>query len=241
MAVVFELFATGITDGLAGVEGVEIGDARGGGRVGLPGQPGVDLDGNLCRRSDALVKGLGHHGQADGLQLRVQALAENRRWVRCVVNHLCQDLGNSTFERQAARQQLVKHHAEAVDVAAGADLVQEALGLFGGHVGRRSKNCAGPGESGRVGATGLPGKAEVGQDGLSLRIDDHVGRLKIAMDDVPRVGMSQAIGEPGDDGGDLVDRQRVVGGDEVREGPPIDVGHGQETTPGRCRSLSVAR
>src|SRR5262245_46906391 len=45
--------------------------------------------------------------------------------------------------RPGARQHLIEQHAEAVDVAAGAELVHLAAHLLGGHVGRRAEYLAG--------------------------------------------------------------------------------------------------
>ena len=97
-----------------------------------------------------------------------------------------------TLVRLVADQQLVEHQPERIDVGAlGHRHPRRAL--LGGHVGRR------PGE--RV-ATGIrlgDRDAEIGDADAPLAVDQHVGRLEIAVQDALGVGGREAGAQlPGD-------------------------------------------
>ena len=95
--------------------------------------------------------------------------------------------GRAGADRVDARQRLVEHEREAVEVAALVDAL--AGGLLGRHVGEGADDVAGPRE--RL-VAGQVGDAEVGQLGHAGRRarrvgDDHVLRLDVAVHDAAAV------------------------------------------------------
>ena len=93
-------------------------------------------------------------------------------------------------ERPAAGQQLVEDDAQAEDVRAAIDPVPLAPGLLGAHVGRR------PGEPGSLAEVLVPQRQpEVGHVRLAVEVDQDVGRLDVPVDQVPRMGMVQRLGD----------------------------------------------
>ena len=89
-----------------------------------------------------------------------------------------------------AAQELVEHHAEAVDVAPLVGLVAPARRLFGAHVGGGAEHGAFSRQVAVV--VGEACQAEVGQAGPALAVEDHVGRLQVAVVDA----VSVARGRP---------------------------------------------
>ena len=96
--------------------------------------------------------------------------------------------GARPLERPAAGEQLVHHAAEGEDV--GAMIDRQATRLLGRHVADRAHDQPGRGVQcrGAVGGGGDgPRQTEVEHLDVSVAGDDDVGRLEIAMDDVPVV------------------------------------------------------
>ena len=89
-------------------------------------------------------------------------------------------------ERRPARQGLVEDRPERIDVGGRPDAFPAALGLLGGHVTRRAEDLSGDGP-GRVGVHQL-GQAEVADLGDTLRGQQDVAGLQIAVDDPRLVG-----------------------------------------------------
>src|SRR6185436_18309686 len=84
------------------------------------------------------------------------------------------------IERQSPYEQLVQHHAEAVDISVDAD--PPGPDLFRSRVGRRHESQAGPGLLDRgFEAFELLGDTEVEQLHRAVGGDEDVGRLEIAM------------------------------------------------------------
>lgn len=84
---------------------------------------------------------------------------------------LAHDLGGLAREGQLPGEQLVEHHAEAVEVAAAVEAL--AVEDLGRHVFRRAR--AEP-----VGARG--GEPEVGEPQAVAVVDEDVARLEVAVD-----------------------------------------------------------
>ncbi len=100
-------------------------------------------------------------------------------------------------ERPLAGQHLVEDHAQAVDVAAGVDVVRLAARLFGRHVGRRAHDLAVRRHRLAVGVA--LGEAEVGDVRPALAVEEDVRRLDVAVDDAVVVGVLQGVGHLGDE------------------------------------------
>ena len=83
-------------------------------------------------------------------------------------------------ERQPAGQEVEQHHANRVDVRLGAR--RFALEELRGHEGRRAREPA------RREADQPLGQAEIGELGVPLRSEQHVGGLDVAMDQARTMG-----------------------------------------------------
>ena len=82
----------------------------------------------------------------------------------------------SGLEHRLAREQLVQHQTECVDVGPFGQFFPGKL--FGRHVRRRARArlvAADP--------AGRPGQTEVGDLGPATSVDHHVGRLEVAVQD----------------------------------------------------------
>ena len=112
-------------------------------------------------------------------------------------------------ERAAAREDLVEHEAERVDVAARRDL--RAGELLGRHVGRR----AGADRLRRL----VPARPKSVMRTLPGRIEHDVGRLEIAMDDAALVGGREARRRAGARSRSRGPRESARCGAAARPGP----------------------
>ena len=137
---------------------------------------------HLGRRREAVVGVLGHCPLRQLVEVGGQlgpALAgrgHRRAHVRVHLRDVVVAL-----EGRGAGQSLEEHAAERVDV--GAPVAAIALDSLGGEVVDRADDRTGVGQPGRRG--GMPGDAEVGQIGvlaLLRRVDQHVRRLDVAVD-----------------------------------------------------------
>ncbi len=130
-------------------------------------------------------------------------------------------LGRGPGEWRFAGHHLVEHAAERVDVGAAVE-VGLAAGLLGTHVGRGADGEPGLGE--RAGILGGPGDAEVGHQRVPL-VDQDVGRLDVAVDDPPLVGIGQRLGHLAGEADRLVDRQLPLALEAGRERLALDHRH----------------
>ena len=138
-------------------------------------------------------------------------------------------------ERRLARERLVQHARETVDVAAAIHL-SRARGLLGRHV----RGCP-DGESGLrqlVAARGADGArdAEVGDDRVTARQHD-VLRLDVAMDDVVFVRVRERFGHFAGDLECIVDGQLRLTVQPVAEGFAFDVRHHVVQHPARVAGI----
>ena len=177
--------------------GVGGGSAGGGaGVTGVTGAAAVSI--TRCRssaKSPAVVYrsccALRECLQAGAFQVRRNVAHELTRRLRLILAHLPQQLHQvGRPERQTARQQLVQHDAQAIEVGAPVDAVRRALGLFGRHVVGR------PQEEALLARTCLlfaQREAEVHQHRPALGREQDVRGFDVAVDDAPRVRMAQRI------------------------------------------------
>lgn len=105
---------------------------------------------------------------------------------------------------------MVEDHAQRVDIGGGTDLAMSPGGLLGGHVVRRTERLAGEGEIERF--PEAFGQSEVGQMGLIVGVDEHVGRLEVAMKNAVGMGVVDGLGQDFD----------AAGGAGGREGAIVD-------------------
>ena len=159
------------------------------GAVGLEEVPQVL--GQVAGRAVPLRRPLGQHLLADPLQLAGDRVVDLPGRTRLDGGDLIHDLGMRVApERPAAGEQLVEDDAQAEDVRAAIDPVPLAPGLLGAHVGRR------PGQPGPLAVVLVPQRQpEVGDARLARRVEQDVGRLDVAVDQAPRVGVVQRLGD----------------------------------------------
>ena len=145
----------------------------------------------------ALLGLLGEQLQDDGLEPRWHAGDELRRTRRPFLDMLVSDRHRRIAdERRASAQDLVEHHTERIEIAAGIDV--EALGLFGGEVRGGAHDRTGLGEI-VGGRRQRPGDAEVGHLGDPGGGDDDVAGLHVAVHDTALVCRSEGTGNLEDD------------------------------------------
>ncbi len=142
---------------------------------------------------------LGDCLQANPLELAGNGVVDlaGRAWLGA--DDLTQDmLGRVAAKRPAAGQQFVENNPDAEDVGPTVDEMALAAGLFGAGVGHRSRE---PRTLAVVFI--LHGQPEVGQIGHAEFIDQDVGRLDVAMEEVAGMGIVHRVAEGRDDPGRL--------------------------------------
>ena len=150
----------------------------------------------LLGRLVPLLAVLGHGLENDGFEGRGQRRVERARRWRVLLHVLVGDgYGVVAGERRLARDHLVEHDAEGVDVAPAVD--RRALGLLGREVGGRPHDRAGLGQV--LLGVGGPGDAEVGDLHVAVGVDEHVARLHVAVHDAVAVGEGEGGGHVGGD------------------------------------------
>lgn len=130
-------------------------------------------------------------------------------------------------ERWRAGEKLVKGRAEGVDVVGGTGCL--AIELLGAHEGERAP-AEMPGGGALVGVAEVYGDAKVGQFQNALVVDEHVGRLEIAVDNTFFVGVAQSAAEIAENGAQIVPGKDGLGLllAEVVKVDALDVFHGDE-------------
>lgn len=127
--------------------------------------------------------------EADGFQVTRDAgiqLAGRDRFPFAYGHQRCLD-GRSD-ERRMPGQQVVEDRSEPVEVRGGTDAIRFAVRLFGRHEVRRAQSFPGPCEV-RILRQDFR-EAEVGDPGFVGRVDEHVRRFEIAVEDAPGMGGS---------------------------------------------------
>ena len=102
------------------------------------------------------------------------------------------NLPRRSIERRLARQHLVHHAAERVEIAAPVD--RSPAALLGAHVRRRAGPERGLAPGGRPGRVERAGDAEIGDDRLAVLEQDVLG-LDVPVDDAAAVGVVERAGD----------------------------------------------
>ena len=123
------------------------------------------------------------------------------------------------LERHAAREHLVEHHAERVDVGLRPDAATARL--LGREVLRGADDRA---DLGHLRVAGV-GDAEVGDLDAAVVADEHVVRLDVAVDDAVLVGVAQAGEHLHRDRDRALGRERALLLDDLLERAPLEVLH----------------
>ncbi len=142
----------------------------------------------LRRRGEPIRRQLlerGHHRRLDVARNRVALGGERAGALGDHARH--HRLRGGAGERRVAREHLVEHRAQGVDVGAGGDLAL-AHRLLGAHVVRRAERHAGLGHPAPAGLAGRERDAEVGDQRLAVVQQDVLG-LDVAVDHAVAVGV----------------------------------------------------
>ena len=106
----------------------------------------------------------------------------------------CKRVGERfAHERRPAREQVIENRAERIDVAAPADQAALGRGLLRRHVVGRAEHLAAQGQFAVV--MQPLGQAEVGHARLVERVDQHVGRLEVAVQNAAFVRVVDGLGD----------------------------------------------
>ena len=158
--------------------------------------------GQVACRGVPFRRSLGQHLDADPLELAGDRIIDLAERPLVGPDDLLEDLGmRVALERLATGQELIEHDAQAEDVRTAVDPVPLAPGLLGAHVGRGADELA------LLAAIVVPQRQpEVSHPRLALEIDEDVGRLDVAVDQAPGVGMVQCLGDHRDQLGRFAER-----------------------------------
>lgn len=115
--------------------------------------------------------------------------------------HLFEDHRQRGFglERHAAGDHLIQHDAKRINIGTLIEFL--ALRLLRAHVRRSAGDRASGGELRR--AFHQFGNAEIGEEHIAPRVDQHVGGFDVAVNDAALVSVAQRVGELGEQPVDL--------------------------------------
>ena len=106
----------------------------------------------------------------------------------------------TTVEGGPQGQKLVERHAERINVGSLVDDPSPGQGLLGAHVTERTDHVAGMSQAE---ITGKPRQSEIGDPERTIRVDQQVGRLDVAMEDAQTMGVVKCIGRLSTKSGDV--------------------------------------
>ncbi len=164
----------------------------------------------LCGRVSGL-RLLGHRMHDDRLEIARHPgldLARERGGLR----HVLVGDGHRRVrgERRTARDHLVEHHTEGIDIAAAVHA--EALRLLGREVGGRAHNKTGLGDA--LTRADRSRYAEVGNLHLTVGSDEYVAGLHVAVHDTMAVRVTEGLRDVGGDRSRPRRRERRLGADD---------------------------
>jgi hypothetical protein len=128
------------------------------------------------------------------------------------------------------RQTLVQHHAERIEIRAGADRLVDDL--LWSEIGGRTQDVAVHGEA--VIRALYVGEAEIQNPGTALGVDEHVRGFQIAVDDPGRVEGAQGVEQCKRQGLEVIPR---AGQRPTRKRVPVDQLGDDELAPRRVEPL----
>jgi hypothetical protein len=130
-----------------------------------------------------------------------------QRWWRRI-ERVKQDDFQRTSERHLAAQELVELYAQTLLIAGGLSLVALAAGLLGSEISGRAQDRA---DLRQLDAAGRQAsQTEVGQVRSVVGVEQHVGRLDVAMDDSLLMGGVQRICQAADNPSGTAGLERAV-------------------------------
>ncbi len=132
--------------------------------------------------------------QADPLELRRDRVVDLPRRAGLTGDDLEHHLlTRAASKRQPAGQQFVENDRQAEDVGSAVDQMTLAAGLLGTHVVGGAHDVRALAD-----VFFLESQPEVGQTGDAAGVDQDVGRLDVAMEQVVGMGVMQGVGQGGD-------------------------------------------
>ena len=160
-------------------------------RLGVKVKEVPQILGQVPRRAVPLRRTLRHRLLTDPFQLPGDRVVDLPGGTGFDGGDLIHDLGMRVAPKGTTpREQLIEDNAQAEEIRAAIDQVALAPGLLGAHVGRS------PGQPGFLAKVLLPQhQPEVGYDRLVRRVEQDIGRLDVAVDQVPRMGVVQRLSD----------------------------------------------
>ena len=200
------------------------GGASGGGGRGLARVEGRD---HVAERLEAIGRSLGEHAQDDPLEPLGHVGAQVARARRRLGHVGEEDVGELLLvEREAAAQELEEGHAERVLVAARVEL--EPVRLLGRHEVRRPRDRRRDEEL----VLGRDGEPEVDDLHLAVGGEHEVGGLDVAVQELLRVRVVEALGRLAREAHGLVDRELPLAlVPEVVDRAALEELHDEEVVP----------
>jgi len=183
---------------IVGIEGAEApvgnesGRGPGLGGFGLGGPQGLKIGHEIAGRLIALDGAAGETFQADAFEFGGELGSQLAQGTGGLEENLVFDLGLRPTKRATTREQFVKDDAETPDVGATIETMRFSADLLRGHVGRGS---------GAERVAGIKfliknGEAEITDSGPPMLVEDDIGRLEVA---VEQVVLMRVRDRPGDD------------------------------------------
>ncbi len=163
-------------------------------------QPGAQILGHGLGTGVALPWVLFQALQADHLQVARHAGVEFPRRRGRLFLDLRQRVDHAVAgEGGLAGQKRVEDRSQSIDVGGGGDRPAAADGLLGRHVSWGAQDDS---AGGHLGVRLDPlGQSEVGDLAVALGVDQDVGRLEVAVENAPHVGVMYRLGHLGEQGG----------------------------------------
>ncbi len=162
--------------------------------MGSPARQRLQVLGQVPGRTVALAGVLGQALHADRVQvsrhLRIALSGRQRSFSNDGEQRV--EVGFAQ-QRRPAGEQLVEDGAQAVNVRGGGQPLPGGAGLFRGHVRGRADDGLGLGQAAFL--LEALGQAEVGELRIARAVQQHVGRLEVAVQDAALVGVMDGAGQ----------------------------------------------
>ena len=184
--------------------------------------------GHFVHRGEPLLGPLGEHLAADVRQVAINLGSDAVQHGRLLAQYLGEDRHDRAGEGKLPGQQFIKHDSQTVDIGRGTDSRSVRPRLLGRHVGWRTDQHPLLRQPLSTDGDGALCEAEVHQDRLVVRFDDHVGRLQVAMDDPFVVSHLQGQRQLANQRRGRLWRRQAVRTDVVRQRPTFDQFHRDE-------------
>ena len=198
----------------------------------MRGGPGPESPARSAAASSAALREAvgGHLGQGtaeSALHARRDRVTHPADCGHRIRDPLCGDhLRGWAGERGLAREHLVEHASERINVGAGIEVALPA-GLFGAHVCRGAHDHPGLGKPVHRVLLDGAGDSEIGHQRVVLPGQQDVPRLDVPVHDAVAVSAVERVGDLAGEAHRLVDRQLPLAVEPGAERFSLDEGHGE--------------